>query len=127
MVKEAHQRSAAQDKLNAELNAATPKAVPKTGKWMRRTWDRLQVHSPDYWLWKWKDDHHLQDLYMELKQAVENHTLPDPRPAIPHTVQGSHDESLWEFGRLRNNLKRSTFSLSSTQLWLMGDQCRCCA
>ena len=107
-MEEAHQRSVAQDKLNAELGA-TRATTPKAGMWMLRTYNRLQVNSPDYWLRKWKDDDCQQDLYMELKKAVENHTLPDPRPAIPHTVQGSHDESLWEFGRLRNNLEALNF------------------
>ena len=104
IVEEAHQRSVAQDKLNAELGA-TRATTPKAGMWMLRTYNRLQVNSPDYWLRKWKDDDCQQDLYMELKKAVENHTLPDPRPAIPHTVQGPHAESLWEFGRLRKKQK----------------------
>ena len=101
MVADAHRRSAAWD----ERNATTPKA----STWQQRTHHRLLVKSPDYWLKKLRDDDRLQDLYVELKQAVENHTLPDPRPAIPHTVQVSHDKSLWEFGRLRENFKALNF------------------
>ena len=110
MVEEARQRSVAQDKLDAE-RGATRATTPKASAWMLSTYNRLQVINPDHWLRRWKDDGRQQDLYVELKEAVENRTLPDPRPVMPHTVQARspHDRSLWEFGRLRKNIVPPNF------------------